>query len=331
MNILLVGGTGTISTAVAEVCLEHGHRVFLLNRGQRPNPLSGRTESIVADINDRSAVRQALGNRGFDVVANFIAYGPNDLAADVELFTGRTAQYILISSASAYQKPPSHYLITESTPLRNPFWQYSRDKIAMEEAALHAWRERDFPVTIVRPGYTYAPFQVPGLFKLNFQNFVRIRAGKPLVVHSDGQSLWQMTFNADFAQGLFGLFGNRSAIGEAFHITTDEVLTWDQIFETMGRVVGVQPKLEHVPVEFVKIGCPSYYDSLRGDKMFSQVLDNTKIKIFVPGFRATVSFEEGMRRCLAWLDAHPAAADATAQASATVDRMVELWENVKKY
>jgi nucleoside-diphosphate-sugar epimerase len=327
MNILLIGGTGIISSAVAELAIARGHTVYLLNRGQRANELSAKTRAIIADKNDRAAMQKALGDLQFDAVANFIAFTAEDVEKDVEMFLGRTKQYLVISSASAYQKPPNHYVLTESTPLHNPFWQYSRNKIAMEEAATRAYREKNFPITIVRPSYTYSKFFVPGLFSLGFMNFERIRAGKPLIVHGDGQSLWQMTFNEDFAKGFVGLIGNPRALGEAFHITTDEVLTWDQIFQTMGRAVGREAKLVHVPVEFIGRCEPSVYDGLKGDKMYSAVLDNAKIKSVVPEFSATISFYEGMRRCLAWYADHPEAAKSGLEPDAKVERILALWEN----
>lgn len=326
MNILLIGGTGIISSAVAELAIARGHTVYLLNRGQRANELSAKTRAIIADKNDRAAMKTALGDLQFDAVANFIAFTAEDVEKDVELFLGRTKQYLVISSASAYQKPPNHYRITESTPLHNPFWQYSRNKIAMEDAATRAYREKNLPITIVRPSYTYSKFSVPGLFGLGFMNFERIRTGKPLVVHGDGQSLWQMTFNEDFAKGFVGLIGNPRALGEAFHITSDEVLTWDQVFQTMGRAVGREPKLVHVPVDFIGRCEPSVYDGLKGDKMYSVVLDNAKIKSVVPEFSATISFYEGMRRCLAWYAGHPEAAKVGLEGEAKVERVLAAWE-----
>ncbi|MGH8190105.1 MAG: NAD-dependent epimerase/dehydratase family protein, partial [Rhodanobacteraceae bacterium] len=240
---------------------------------------------------------------------------------------GADDQYMVISSASAYQKPPNHFRITESTPVHNPYWQYSRNKIALENAAVAAYREKAFPITIVRPSYTYCDQMVPGTFGLNFQHFVRLRAGQPLIVHGDGQSLWQMTYNRDFAVGCVGLFGNYRALGETFHITADEVLTWDQIFQTMARAAGVEAKLVHIPVEFLGKAEPSVYDGFKGDKMYSVVLDNSKIKSAVPEYATApqTPFLEGMRRCLAWFDAHPDAANAQAAASTNVDRVLGLW------
>jgi nucleoside-diphosphate-sugar epimerase len=326
MNVLLIGGTGIISSAVTDLLLQRGHTVYLLNRGKRSNEFTGRTKDIIVDKNDRAALKTALGSLQFDAVANFIAFNAADVDLDVDAFIGRTAQYIVISSASAYQKPPNHYRVTESTPLCNPYWEYSRNKIALEEAALRAYRDKGFPITIVRPSYTYSKFFVPGLFGLNFQHFDRIRKGKPLVVHSDGQSLWQMTFNEDFAKGFVGLIGNPRAQGEAFHITSDEVLTWNQIFQTMGRAIGVEPKLVHVPVEFMRRVESSVYDGLKGDKMYSLVLDNSKIKSVVPDYRATVSFFDGMKKCLAWAENNPKAVASGADADAKVDRVIAAWE-----
>lgn len=326
MNILLIGGTGIISQAVTELAVSRGHAVWLLNRGKRNHGLSGKVREIVADKNDRAAMKKVLGDLRFDAVANFIAYTAEELEKDVELFHGRTGHYLVISSASVYQKPPNHYLVTESTPAHNPYWQYSRNKIALEDAAIRAYREKGFPATIVRPSYTYSKSFVPGLFGLGFQHFERIKQGKPLVVHGDGQSLWQMTFNEDFAKGFVGLLGNPRALGETYHITSDEVMTWDQIFQTMGRAVGHEVKLVHIPVEFIGRVEPSAYDGLKGDKMYSIVLDNAKIKSVVPDYRATISFYEGMRRCLAWYAEHPDAAAAGVEASAKTDRLISLWE-----
>jgi nucleoside-diphosphate-sugar epimerase len=279
-----------------------------------------------ADVKDRAGMRRVLEGKTFDVVANFIAYTAADVQQDVELFAGRTKQYIVISSASAYQKPPNHHIVTESTPVHNPYWGYSRGKIELEEAAIHAYRKQLFPITIVRPSYTYSQNTVPGVLGLGFQHFERIRAGKPLIVHGDGQSLWQMTWNEDFAKGFVGLFGNPRALGETFHITSDEVMTWDQIYLTMGRALGREVKLVHIPVEFIGRACPELYPGLKGDKMYSIVLDNTKIKSVVPEYRATVSFYEGIRRCAAWFEKNPTAAAKTAEASARTDYLIALWE-----
>ncbi|MCW8132845.1 MAG: SDR family oxidoreductase [Planctomycetota bacterium] len=326
MKILLIGGTGIISQAVTELAVARGHEVFLLNRGKRNHGLPGQVREIVADKNDRDAMRAALGGLTFDSVANFIAFTAEDVEKDVDLFLGRTAQYVVISSASVYQKPPNHHHVTESTPAHNPYWQYSRNKIALEEATLRAYREKGFPATIVRPSYTYSKSFVPGLFGLGFQHFERIRAGKPLVVHGDGQSLWQMTFNEDFAKGFVGLLGNPRALGEIFHITSDEVMTWDQIFQTMGRAIGCETKLVHIPAEFMRRAEPGVFDGIKGDKMWSLILDNEKIKRVVPEYRATITFYEGMRRCLAWYEKNPQAAAGGLDASAKVDRLIGLWE-----
>lgn len=325
MKILIIGGTGVISQAVTELAAARGHDLWLLNRGQRDHGLGSRVHTLVADKTDRAAMRKALDGHRFDAVANFIAFTGDEFAADLDLFLGRTAQYLVISSASVYQKPPNYFRITESTPAHNPFWQYSRNKIALENAAIAAYREKGFPITIVRPSYTYSERSVPGLFGLGFQHFERLRQGKPLIVHADGQTLWQMTWNGDFAQGFVGLIGNPRALGETFHIVSDEVLTWNQIFQTMGRAVGVEAKLVHMPVEFIGQAEPAVYDGLKGDKMYSLVLDTTKIKSVVPDYRPTVTFYEGMRRCLTWLEKNPQALQTTAANSAKVDRLLGLW------
>jgi len=331
MKILLIGGTGIISEAVTELAVRQGHEVWLLNRGQRLKDLPAGTRHLSVDKNDRSAMKKALEGQRFEAVANFIAFVPEDVLMDAEVFLGKTAQYLVISSASAYQKPPNHFRVTESTPLHNPFWQYSRNKIALEDAALKLYRERGFPVTIVRPSYTYSKRFVPGnLFSLSFAIFERMRAGKPLAVHGDGQSLWQMTFNEDFAVGFNGLLGNPRALGECFHITGDEVLTWDQIFHTMARALGVEAKLVHIPVEFIRRADPGSYDGLKGDKMYSLVLDNSKIKSVVPEYRAKIPFYEGMCRCRDYFDKHPEAAAAGKAGSEKLDHLLGLWEQALK-
>jgi nucleoside-diphosphate-sugar epimerase len=327
MNVLLIGGTGAISQAVSELAVQRGHTVWLLNRNKSSIPPAPGTRAIIADKNDRAGMRQALAGPRFDVVANFIAYNAEDVQKDVELFAEKTSQYIVISSASAYQKPPNYHVVTESTPVHNPYWEYSRNKIALENAAMRAYRSQGFPVTIVRPSYTYAKTVVPGvLFGMSFHQFDRIRQGKPIIVHGDGQSLWQMTHNEDFAKGFVGLFGNSRALGETFHITSDEVMTWDQIFHTMGRALGHEVKLAHIPVEFISRAAPQACDGLKGDKMYSIVLDNTKIKTVVPDYRASITFFEGMRRCAAWYEKNPQAGVKGAEGGVKTDQLIALWE-----
>ena len=303
MKILFIGGTGKISTAVSPQVIEKGHDLYLLNRGlQSKNPPG--SHSLTADIHRPKAARAALRNLQFDVVVDWIAFTPADIERDLALFKGRTKQFIFISSASIYQKPPTHYLITESTPLRNPFSDYSSNKIACEERLLRAYREDNFPVTIVRPSYTYNhyfPLAVGGFGCYTLAD--RLKRGKSIIVHGDGSSLWVMTHAEDFGRGFVGLLGNPQAIGHAFHITSDEVLTWNQIYQTIAEALGVEANIVHIPSDFIAQKAPDLAGSLLGDKSWSVVFDNRKIKAFVPGFQAVIPFYEGIRRTAAWFDA----------------------------
>lgn len=303
MKVLFIGGTGFISTAVSRLAIAKGLDLYLLNRGQRQSNPPG-CHGLTADMQKPEQVRAALRDLQFDAVVDWIAYTPEHIERDLALFQGRVKQYIFISSASAYQKPPSHYVITESTPLHNPFWDYSRNKIACEERLLRAYREEGFPVTIVRPSLTYDP-QLPiaiggwGCYTLAD----RLKKGRPVIVHGDGSSLWVVTHAEDFGRGFVGLLGNRQALGHVFHITSDEVLTWDQIYRTIAEALGVEANIVHIPSDFIARVAPGFVGSLLGDKTWSVVFDNTKIKTFVPGFQAVIPFREGIRRTLAWFDA----------------------------
>ncbi len=319
MNVLFIGGTGLISQAVSRLVVERGFKLYLLNRGQHPSFAPAGAKVIHGDIRDEQAVRETLSDKRFDVVVDWVAFTPEHAKADIRLFQGKTDQYVYISSASAYQKPPSHYLITESTPLANPYWQYSRDKIASEELLMEAYRNDGFPVTIVRPSFTYGDTMIPAALNSwshPWSLVHRMRQGKKILVHGDGTSLWTMTHNTDFAKGFVGLLGNQQALGNAFHITSDEVLTWDQIYQAIGKAAGVNPTLVHVPSEFLVKCNPDYEGGLLGDKSASAVFDNTKIKRFVPEYHASVSFLQGMQKTLAWFEAHPE--------RCTVD---EAWDN----
>jgi nucleoside-diphosphate-sugar epimerase len=263
---------------------------------------------IVADARDRASVRKALGSMEFDVVADWIAFTPDQIESDLELFRGRAGQFFFISSASAYQKPLAHYLVTESTPLANPFWQYSRDKIACEEILNRAYREGGFPITIVRPSLTYGDTQIPaavGSWEHPWTLVDRMRRGKKIIVQGDGTSLWTMTHNSDLAKGFVGLMGNLHAIGHAFHITSDEVLSWDQIVGAIGAAAGAEPKIVHVASDFLAAANPEVLGGLVGDKSQCAVFDNSKIKAFVPGYVATMPFSEGIARSVRWFEAHP--------------------------
>jgi nucleoside-diphosphate-sugar epimerase len=303
MRVLFIGGTGFISTAVSRQAIAKGFELYLLNRGSRLAHLPG-CHRLTADIHNLADARAALQDLEFDVAVDWIAYTPDDIERDLALLRGRVKQYVFISSASAYQKPPAHYLITESTPLHNPYWEYSRNKIACEERLMHAYRDESFPVTIVRPSLTYDPnFPIAiggwGCYTLAD----RLKRGLPIIVHGDGASLWVVTHAEDFARGFLGLLGNGRALGHAFHITSDEVLTWDQIYQTIAEALGVEAKIVHIPSDFIARVAPQQAGSLLGDKTWSAVFDNSKIKAFVPGFQATIPFRDGIRRTLAWFAA----------------------------
>jgi nucleoside-diphosphate-sugar epimerase len=329
MNVLFIGGTGIISTACAQLAAERGIDLTLLTRGQRPLDLRSGIHTLRCDMDDQAAARRALEGRTFDAVVDWIAFEPAHVERDLKLFEGRTRQYVFVSSASAYQKPPEHYVITESTPLANPYWEYSRNKIACEERLMRAHREAGFPVTIVRPSLTYGDTQIPlavNSWAKSYTVVDRMRRGKPVVVPGDGTSLWVITHNSDFAKGLVGLLGRAEAIGEAFHITSDEVLTWNQFYRIVAEAAGVEPRLVHIASDFIAACIPEKLGSLTGDKSVSTVFDNTKIKRLVPGFRATVTFSEGIRRTLAWFDADPARREIDMEASGAWDRLIDAYQ-----
>ena len=308
MKALFIGGTGLISQAVSRLAVERGIELYLLNRGRRGEFFPAGARQIVADARDGASLRKAIGAMEFDVVADWIAFTPDQIESDIELFKGRAGQFFFISSASAYQKPLTHYLVTESTPLANPFWQYSRDKIACEEMLNRAYREEGFPVTIVRPSLTYGDTQIPaavGSWEHPWTLVDRMRRGKKIIVQGDGTSLWTMTHNSDLAKGFVGLMGNMHAIGHAFHITSDEVLSWDQIVGAIGRAAGAEPKIVHVASDFLAAADPEALSGLLGDKSQCAVFDNSKIKAFVPGYVATTPFSEGIARSVRWFEAHP--------------------------
>jgi nucleoside-diphosphate-sugar epimerase len=330
MKVLFIGGTGIISTACTKLAVERGIDLTLLRRGQRAAAIPANVSTIAADIADEAAVAQALSGRKFDAVVDWIAFAPADVERDIRLFRDRTGQYIFISSASAYQRPVSHYFITESTPLANPYWQYSRDKIACEERLMREYRESGFPITIVRPSLTYGDTQIV-LAVNNWQKpytaVDRMRRGKKVIVPGDGSSLWVVTHNSDFAQGLVGLLGSSQAIGHAFHITSDEVLTWDQIYTLTARAAGVEPRIVHIASDFLGACLPDLIGSLTGDKSSSVVFDNSKIKRFVPGYCARVPFAEGVKRTIAWFDAAPERRIVDEQANAAWDKIIAAYEN----
>jgi len=328
MKILFVGGTGIISTASTALAAERGMDITLLSRGQHTSELPAGVKTLIADVNDPALI-QKLEHESFDAVVDWIAFTPADIERDLKLFRGRTRQFVFISSASAYQKPQTHYLITESTPLANPYWDYARNKIACEERLMKAYRDEGFPVTIVRPSLTYGETLIPLVLNSWQQSYTavdRMIRGQELVVPGDGSSLWVVTHNTDFAKGLVGLLGHPQAVGHAFHITSDEVLTWDQLFRIVGAAVGVEPRLVHIPSDFIAACLPNKEGTLIGDKAVSVVFDNSKIKRFVPGYSATTTFAEGIRQSIAWFNADASRKQIDHQVNATIDKLISAYE-----
>ena len=330
MKALFIGGTGTISTAISRNILAQGWELYLLNRGSRNHLLSGKLTEIREDINQEAAVAEKIQGLHFDVVADFITFGPAQIERDFRLFKDKTRQYIAISSASAYQKPLSDYRITESTPLANPFWEYSRNKIACEEVLLRLYRDYGFPITIVRPSHTYDERSVPlGVHGKHgsWQVIQRLLQGKPVIIHGDGTSLWTLTHTSDFAQGFTGLMGNIHAIGEAVQITSDETLTWNQIYETIAGALGVPFKAVHVASAFLAQSGPyNFRGGLLGDKAHSVVFDTAKLKRLVPGFTAKVRFDQGIRETIAYVLSHKEHQKEDPEFDAWCDRVIGAQE-----
>ncbi len=326
MKVLFIGGTGIISSACSPLAIERGIDLYLLNRGQSARPAPAGAKVLHGDIRDPASVKAAIGSMTFDAVVNWITFTPEQVEIDIELFRGITRQYVFISSASAYQTPPVNLPVTESTPLANPFWQYSRNKIAVEERLMRAYREEQFPFTIVRPSHTYDASLMPMGGRYTWID--RMRKGKPVIVHGDGSSLWVMTHHTDFAKGFVGLLGNNRAIGEVFHITSDELLTWNQIYNLIGQAAGATPQLVHVPSDVINAYDPQWGAGLLGDKTHSMIFDNSKIKRIVPDFAATIPFARGAEEIVAWYDADPARQVVDDKLNETMDRILAAWSAV---
>jgi nucleoside-diphosphate-sugar epimerase len=311
MKILMIGGTGIISSACSELIVKRGMELTLLNRSVSTKfSIPEGARHLVGDFYGGPArIAGLLHGQHFDVVVDWVAYNPGDIEHSIRLFSGLTEQFVFISSASAYQKPPAHYIITEETPLENPFWDYSRNKIAAEQRLMREYYERDFPITIIRPSLTYGPSQIPlagGSWRHPYTVIDRIRKGKKIIIPGDGTSLWTVTWNGDFAKGLVGLLGREDAIGEVFHITSDEVLSWNQIFVEVGKALSLDMDIVHIASDLIAAYNPGEAGSLIGDKCHSAVFDNSKIKRFVPDFECAVPWAEGVRRAIAWHEADPA-------------------------
>jgi nucleoside-diphosphate-sugar epimerase len=321
---LFIGGSGIISSACSRLAVERGIDLTVLNRGATSHrPLPDGVPVLQADVRDPAAVRAALGDREFDVVVDWVAFTPDHVRADLDLFRGRTGQYVFISSASAYQTPPARLPVTESTPLRNPYWQYSRDKIACEDLLTAAYRDEGFPATIVRPSHTYDRTLVP--FDGGWTVLARMRAGKPVVVHGDGTSLWTLTHHEDFAKGFVPLLGHPRTVGDTFGITSDDVLTWDQIAHTMAAAAGCEARIVHVPSDVIAAADPEWGAGLLGDKAHSMVFDNTKLRRVVPDYVASIPFEVGARQIVAWHDEDPARQVVDSRIDAVMDSLVERY------
>jgi len=324
MRVLFIGGSGIISSACSWLACERGIDLVVLNRGSsRDRPLPPQATLLRADIRDRAAARKALGRADFDAVVNWVAFTPEHVQADIDLLRGRTGQYVFISSASAYQTPPSRQPVTESTPLRNPIWRYSRDKIACEDLLTAVYRDEGFPATIVRPSHTYDKTLIP--LDGGWTALARMRQGKPVVVHGDGTSLWTLTHHQDFARGFVPLLGHPRTLGEAFHITSDDVLTWNQITLALAAAAGATADIVHVPSAAIAAADPDWGAALLGDKAHSMVFDNAKLRSVVPDFRPVIPFEQGAREIVGWYDEDPARQQVDGRLDAIMDKLIDAY------
>ncbi|HLO14984.1 MAG TPA: SDR family oxidoreductase [Anaerolineales bacterium] len=331
MKILFIGGTGIISSACSELAVARGHELFLVNRSVTTKyPVPEGVTVFQADVYAEEArLARLLDGHHFDAVVDYLAYTVDDIERDLRLFRQKTDQFVFISSASAYQKPVRNYIITERTPLENPYWDYSRNKIACEDRLMFAYLEEGFPITIIRPSHTYGPTQIPfGVSSWLYPWTVidRMKRGQKVIVPGDGTSLWVLTWNADFAKGLLGLLGNERAIGEVFQITSDEVLSWDQIHLEAYHAMGLQPNLIHIPSDLIAAYDPHSLGSLVGDKANSVVFDNSKIKRFVHDYSCEVNWAEGVRRSLAWFGAHPEFQTIDHEMNSIWDQIISAYE-----
>jgi len=325
VKILFIGGTGNISADCAALLHATGHEVIVLSRGRSAVPPEYR--ALQADRKDADAMRAALRGAAPDVVLNFLGYELPEVQLDFELFRGAAAQYVFISSATVYAKPPPRLPITEETPLGNPWWDYAQKKIACEQWLLERWERDQFPVTIVRPSHTYSRIWIPNAVSSSSYTFAtRLEEGRPVYVHDDGQTPWTLTTSADFAVALAGLLGRPEAIGQAFHVTSDEALTWNQIYNEIAAALGADaPKIVPIPTDFICQIAPRFVGALKGDKAHPAVFDNTKIKRVVPGFNCRTSFRQGVRESVEWLRAHPEHQSRSAELEKVIDQVLAAW------
>jgi nucleoside-diphosphate-sugar epimerase len=327
MRVLFIGGTGIISSACSPLALQSGMELYLLNRGKSPRGIPEGAKVLNGDVRDRASLEAALGDLTFDAVVDWIAFTPGHIQQDIEVFRGRTGQFVFISSASAYQTPPSTLPVTEATLLDNPFWEYSRNKIACEETLVRAYRDEKFPFTIIRPSHTYDQTLLP--FDHGWTVVDRMRRGKPVVVHGDGTSLWVLTHHQDFAKAFVPLLGNSHAIGEAFHITSDEWLDWNQIYDIVAKAAGTEAKKVHVPSDLIAAHDPGWGAGLLGDKANSMVFDNSKVKRIVPDFAATIPFARGAEQILAWYEADPSRQRVDERKDALQEELIQKIESLR--
>jgi nucleoside-diphosphate-sugar epimerase len=335
MKVLFIGGTGNISGACSRLAIAQGIELYHLNRGKVKADVPSDIKNIVADIKNPEAVKKAISGMYFDVVVNFIAFTPEDVQQDIDLFSGKTKQYIFISSASIYQKVGGHPVITESTPLYNPYWEYSRNKIRCEELLNAEFRNAGFPITIVRPSLTYDTVIPVAIGSWTDYTIIdRMKRGKEVIIHGDGTSLWTITHANDFAKAFVGLLGHQQAIGHAFHITSDELLNWNQIYEAVAEAAGAELKAVHIASDFIcdvadSMGIPDMRGSLLGDKAVSTIFDNSKIKRFVPGFVATIPFKEGIKRTVKWFEADRSRMVINEANNDFIDKVLKAYRNIR--
>ena len=323
MKVLFIGGSGIISSAVSRLAVERGIELYHFNRGKSHRKIKG-VKHITGDIRNVKQTREQLKNLHFDVVVNWITFTPEQAQADIEIFHGIADQFIFISSASAYEKPISKLPITEKTPLINPYWQYSRDKATCEKIFLKAWQEKQFPVTIVRPSHTYDNTLIPNDWGYTILD--RMIKGKKIIIQGDGTSLWVLTHNTDFAVGFVGLFGKKEALGEAYQITSDELLTWNQIYQMMADELGVELKAAHIPSDFIARFDPEHGAGLLGDKMHSVIFDNSKIKKLVPEFNCKIPFSEGVKEIISWYKNNKNRQIVNEETNSRIDEIIKAYE-----
>jgi len=321
MKVLFIGGTGIISSACSELAVKRGLDLYHLNRGKSTaiRPIDG-VKHKIADIRNETEADAVLGNMMFNAVIDWIAFVPSHIEEDIRLFRKRTKQFVFISSASIYQTPPQHLPVTERTPLENPIWKYSQDKIACEQILQKAWNDEQFPYTIVRPSHTYDKTLIP--LEGGYTVIHRMIKGKPIVIHGDGASVWTLTHHTDFAKGLVGLLGNKNAIAQDFHITSDEWLTWDRIAQIFAKILHVEPKIVHIPSDVIALYDKQIGDSLLGDKTHSMIFDNSKIKACVTDFVCTTKFEDGAKQIIEWYQSHPEHCIVDSKLDALFDKMI---------